>query len=222
MNEKLCEHLLVGMCGSIHALTIHTYLTRLREELAGSIRIIMTPSARRMVQEETVRLYTDDRVFTDLWDRSDSIDRAPHIQLTRWADLFVVLPATANVLGKAAHGIADDLLSTAILSYSGTIVFAPAMNPAMWESKAVQRNVAILKTDGHYIVPPEPALSVTSGDWDLGLAPSPETLLPHLKHVRMKALKTEYWEEATRERPSTPAQRKLQALARRTKQPESS
>jgi phosphopantothenoylcysteine decarboxylase/phosphopantothenate--cysteine ligase len=211
-EETLCNNLLVGVCGSIHALHIPTYLLLFRESLATNIRVIMTASAGRMLREDPIALYADAPVFTDLWQHSAEIDRAPHIQLTRWADLFVVVPATANVLGKAANGIADDLLSTAILGYTGPVVFAPAMNPTMWASRAVQRNVRTLAADGHYIVPPEAGTSITSGNWDLGLGPSPETILPHLKHVRMKALKNEYWDEATRDKPLSPAQRKLQAL----------
>jgi phosphopantothenoylcysteine synthetase/decarboxylase len=124
----------------------------------------------------------------------------------------VVLPATANILGKAAHGIADDLLSTAIVSYAGPIVFAPAMNPTMWASPSVQRNVNTLTADGHYVVPPGRGVSLTTGDWDLGLGPSPDTIVPHLKHVRMKTLKEGYWDEATREKPLSPAQQKLRIL----------
>lgn len=214
-NERLCNTLLVGVSGSVHALELHAYLTRFRETLAPTIKIIMTASARRVVQQEAIALFVDDKVFADLWDRSPEVDRAPHIQLTRWADLFVVVPATANIIGKAAGGIADDLLSTAILSSPKPVVFAPAMNPAMWESRVVQRNIKLLQADGHYIVPPEPAVSVTSGEWDRGLTPTPETLVRHLRHVRMKELKEGYWEEATRDPPLTPAQRKIQALAAR-------
>lgn len=215
-SGRLCEHLLVGICGSIHALQIHSYLALFRESLTPDIKVIVTRSARRMVHPRTIQLYTDDRVFGDLWDQSPSIDRAPHIQLTRWADLFVVVPTTANMLGKVAHGMADDLLSTSILSYPKPVVFAPAMNPAMWESRTVRRNVQTIESDGHVVVTPEPAVSLTSGDWDLGLAPSPATLLPHLQHVRMKELRSEYWDEATRTKPLTPAQRKLRELAQAT------
>jgi phosphopantothenoylcysteine decarboxylase/phosphopantothenate--cysteine ligase len=131
-----------------------------------------------MVDPRTVGLHADDRVFVDPWDRSPSVDRAPHIQLTRWSDLFVVVPATADIMGKAASGVADDLLSIAILSYTGRIVFAPAMNPAMWENRAVRRNVRILEEDGHHAVSPETAVSVNSGEWDQGLAPSPASRRP--------------------------------------------
>jgi phosphopantothenoylcysteine decarboxylase/phosphopantothenate--cysteine ligase len=213
-TERMCDQLLVGVCGSIHALHIHAYLIRFRESLTSSIAIILTGSAQRIVQPDTIRLYVDGGVFTDLWEHGPAVDGAAHIQLTRRADLFVIVPATANILAKAAHGIADDLLSTAIVSSPRPLIFAPAMNPLMWESAAVRRNVAALRADGHTVVPPEPAVSVTSGEFDLGLAPSPEQLLRELQHQRLATLRAEYLPEATREKPLSPAQRKLRTLAR--------
>jgi phosphopantothenoylcysteine synthetase/decarboxylase len=165
-----------------------------------------------MVEPRTIELYTDDRVFIDLWDRSATVDRIPHIQLVLWADLFVVVPATADIIGKAANGIADDLLSTAILSSPKPVIFAPAMNRVMWESRVVQRNIRTLRQDGHYVVPPENAMSVTSGEWDQALTSSPDSILPHLQHVRMKELREGYWEEATSTKPQTPAQKRIREL----------
>lgn len=217
-TNRPCNTLLIGICGSIHAAHIYSYLLRLRESFADEIKVIMTESAARMVDPKTVGVYTDDRVFIDLWDRSESVSRAPHIQLPRWSDLFLILPASANILGKAANGIADDLLSTAILSSPKPLVFAPAMNPSMWESKAVQRNVETLRHDGHYVIPPEHIVSVTSGEWDLGLGPTPETILPHLQHFRMKELQAAYWDEATSTKPLTPAQKKVRELVLAAKQ----
>lgn len=200
-----CEHLLVGVSGSIHCMQIHSYLLGFRSSFAAQIKVIMTYSATRMVVPQTLELYTDDRVFVDPWDSSTSV-HAPHIQLTRWADLFVVLPATANVLGKAAHGIADSLLTTAILSSPKPVVFVPAMNPGMWNSKAVQRNVETLKADGHQVIEPSVGVSVTSGEWDQGLGPTPELVMQHLMHLRMKTLRSEYWTDATREAPKSPSE----------------
>lgn len=210
--QGLCKNLLVGVSGSIGSLSIHMYLFAFRKAFAENIKVIMTHSAVRMVNPSALELYCDDRVFVDTWDKSADV-KTPHIQLTSWADIFVVLPATANILGKAANGVADDLLSTAIISSSGTIVFAPAMNPLMWANKAVQRNLAMLKSDGHYIITPGNGVSVTTRRWDVGLTvPPPEEVLRHLQHVRMKTLKDQYWDEATREKPKTPIQRKLEAL----------
>jgi phosphopantothenoylcysteine decarboxylase/phosphopantothenate--cysteine ligase len=210
-----CDRLLIGISGSIHSLQIFDYLALFRHSFAASIRVVMTAGAARMVRPETVELFVDDRVFLDSWDRSAATTGAPHLGLTQWADLFVVVPATASILGKAAAGIADDLLSTCILSSPRPVVFAPAMNLAMWKSRAVQRNLQTLRADGHYIVDPGPGISIAAGESDQGLAPSPGILLRHLQHVRLKALQHDYWAEATSEKPLTPAQRKLRTIAAR-------
>lgn len=213
MDNRVCSKLLVGVSASIHCLQIHSYLLLFRESFADEIRVVMTPSSARMVDPKSIELYADDRVFIDFWDRSPTINRAAHIQLPRWADLFLILPATADIIGKAANGIADDLLSTAILSSPKPLALAPAMNPVMWKSKVVQRNIQTLKQDGHYVIPPESTVSVTSGEWDQGLSPSLETILPHLQHIRMRELRDEYWDEAISTKPLTPAQMKIRELA---------
>ena len=198
-----CDRLLVGVSGSIHATQITEYLVAMRRQFAKEIKVILTESAARMIQPNTVELLTAAPVVTDIW--GNGTDRSPHIRLTQWAELFVVVPATANILGKAANGIADDLLSTAILASGQPVVFAPAMNPVMWASKAVQRNVDTLRADGHYVVDPVPARSLTTGKLDLGLTSTPRTLLPHLWHVHMRRLKAQYWTTATAEHARTPA-----------------
>ncbi len=78
-----------------------------------------------------------------------------HIELADKAKLLCIAPASADVLAKAAHGLADDLLSTLLLSFAGPVVFAPAMNSAMWEKPSVQRNVEALRADGYHIIDPQ-------------------------------------------------------------------
>ena len=85
---------------------------------------------------------------------ADDHPLGPHIELARQAELLCVAPATANFLAKAARGLADDLLSTLLLSFTGPVLVAPAMNSEMWEKPAVQRNVAQLRDDGFHIVDP--------------------------------------------------------------------
>lgn len=208
--ELPCKKLLIGISGSIHSVQIGTHLAQFRREFAESVRVIMTKTACDMVNPKSVELHTDSPVITDIWGNSQS--KSPHINATRWADVFLVLPATANILGKSANGIADDLLSTAIVASREPVVFAPAMNPSMWESASVQRNLELLKSDGHYIVPPQEITSITTGEYDTGLGPTPESLLPHLWHVLMKRTKDGYWDEATATAPMSPAERIRQSL----------
>lgn len=210
----MCKNLLVGVTGSIHALDIHNYLRLFRESFAQHIKVVMTKSAVSIVDAKTVELFADDRVFIDLWDRSFSVNKAPHIQLTRWADLFVIVPATADIIGKAANGIADDLLSTAILASPAPVVFVPIMNPSMWQNKALQRNIRILQDDGHAIVQQDVINTAVGADIpEEAMGSTPESLLPHLKHIYMKRLRDGYWEEAIREKPMTPIEKKRQQIA---------
>jgi phosphopantothenoylcysteine decarboxylase/phosphopantothenate--cysteine ligase len=113
----------------------------------------MTRAARRFVGPATFRALTGRPVAIDQFDRHYPL--GAHIELAEKADLLCVAPASADLLAKAAHGLADDLLSTLLLSFGGPILFAPAMNSAMWEKPAVQRNVAILRDDGHHFVEPQ-------------------------------------------------------------------
>lgn len=205
-----CERLLLGVTGSLHSTQIPQYLVIMKREFAADIRILMTAAAVRMCPPKVLELLSDHPVETDLWGTSDL--KAPHIQATSWADLFVVLPATANVLAKAAQGIADDLITTAIAAAEPPVVFAPAMNPVMWHKPTVQRNIDQLRGDGHYVVPPGQIVSATTGRLDEGLGPTPDTLLPHLWHVRMRQRQRLYWPMATAEPPKSPSQ----ALPRRT------
>jgi phosphopantothenoylcysteine decarboxylase / phosphopantothenate---cysteine ligase len=207
-----CPNLLIGVSGSIQCTSITNYLVEFRQVFAGQIRVIMTDAATKMVEPNTVFLYADLPIFSNFWDHHGEV-KAPHIQLGRWADLFVVLPASANTIGKAANGIADDLLSTTIIAYEKPIVFAPAMNPTMWANHAVKRNILRLKEDGHRIIPPIEGVSVTTGKWDIGLgAPSPIEVLQHMEQVHMQSLRAGYWEDATRELPVTPSVRKTKKL----------
>lgn len=203
-NNLPCGQLLLGVSGSIQCTQLTPFLITLKTEFAERIRIIMTETAANMVNPKTVELYTDEPVFVDPWGTSHS--PAPHVRLTRWADLFVVMPATANVIGKAANGIADDLLTTAIVASSTPVVFVPAMNPAMFRSPAVTRNIAQLEADGHYVVRPSAHVSVTTGEFDTGLGSSIDEVLPHLWHVLMKLLKNSYWQEAVSSPAATPAE----------------
>jgi phosphopantothenoylcysteine decarboxylase/phosphopantothenate--cysteine ligase len=103
-----------------------------------------------------------------------------------------VLPATANTIGKAANGIADNLLTTALLAYDHPIVFAPAMNPTMWRSPAVQRNVKRLQDDGHHVLPVSEITAVGTGSLDTAFGPTPQTLLPQLWEAFLRDRRQDY------------------------------
>lgn len=157
--KALCRKLLVGVTGSISALAIPSYIAFLRRGLVETIDVIMTESATRIVPVTTMEAYCGGPVFTDSF-AGKAGQYVPHIQLTREADAFVVMPATANIIAKAAHGIADDLLSTAIVASPAPVVIVPCMNEQMWKNKAVQRNVALSRETGYRVLEPAHGIEI--------------------------------------------------------------
>lgn len=128
-------------------------LTRLLVQAGLSVRVAMTDAARHFVSPLTFRVLSGHGVATDLWGEGDT-DPLDHVELARWADIAVVAPATANLLAKAAHGIADDIVSTLLLACEKPLVVAPAMNDAMWRHPATQANLRTLRERGAVIVEP--------------------------------------------------------------------
>jgi phosphopantothenoylcysteine decarboxylase / phosphopantothenate---cysteine ligase len=209
--ELPCRRLLVGGCGSIHVTALAEYLVAFRTTFAESIRVILTGSAQEMVQPWTLELHLDQPAYTGLHGHLGS--RSPHISLTEWAELFLVLPATANMLGKAANGIADDLLSTAVLASPQPVLFAPCMNSEMWNKPSVQRNVRTLREDGHHIIPPREVTAMGTGRYDTAMGQTIDTVMPHIWHHQMRRLRSAYWAEATATPAATPAASSLSLVS---------
>lgn len=195
--------LLIAATGSIACAQLPEYIRALKTRVAREVQVMLTASAAEMIAPRHLELFTDGPVHTGTWGSYPVL--APHIKLTRWAQLMLVLPATANIIGKAACGIADDLVSTAILTSEGPILFAPAMNPTMWSSPAVRRNIERLREDGHHVIEPVEGLSVTTGEFGVGLGPTVDKVLAHTLHIAFKRLKEEYYAEATAEAPRSPS-----------------
>lgn len=166
------RRLLIGVCGSGNVLAVPQYLMALRTGLGPGveIRMAMTRSAAALIPAATMRLLCRD-VYCDGEDELTTGHVAPAV----WADRFVVLPATANMLGQAANGLASGLLSSALLAHERPVVFFPSMNSLMWGRPAVRRNVDRLRADGHAVVDPVPAAGwlIATGDVrkNLGLPP---------------------------------------------------
>ncbi len=128
-------------------------LTRLLVQAGSSVRVGMTAAARRFVTPMTFQVLSQQPVATDLWGDGDT-DPLDHIELVRAADVVVVAPATANILAKAAHGLADDLVSTLLLASDRPLLLAPAMNDVMWGQPATQANLALLRERGARVIEP--------------------------------------------------------------------
>ena len=146
-------NILLGVTGGIAAYKVVDLAGKL---VAGGahVRTVMTRSACRFVGPKSFETITGAPVYTSLWSDPEG-HKSAHIALADWADVVVVAPASADILGKMANGICDDLLSTTLCTcWASPMLFAPAMNTRMWENPAVQRNVATLREMGVRMVGP--------------------------------------------------------------------
>ncbi|MBL8640930.1 MAG: bifunctional phosphopantothenoylcysteine decarboxylase/phosphopantothenate--cysteine ligase CoaBC [Alphaproteobacteria bacterium] len=128
-------------------------LIRLLKKTGTTVRVILTKGGAQFVTPLSVSALSEHAVYTDLWSLKDESEMG-HIRLSREADLIVVAPASANLIAKMVHGIADDLASTTLLASNKPIIVSPAMNPEMWTKSSTQRNIALLKEDGVHIISP--------------------------------------------------------------------
>jgi len=144
-------NVLLGVTGSIAAYKA-VDLMRLFQKDGHQVSVIMTRAACRFIAPLTFGTFSANRVYTEMF--AEDQDPLLHIHLVQDHDLLLVAPATANILAKFAVGLADDLLSTTFLAFSGHRVLAPAMNSRMWSSQVVADNLAILKRRGVLVVEP--------------------------------------------------------------------
>jgi len=152
MDEMKSPTIVLGITGCIAAYKA-CELARTLMRAGCRVKVVMTENATRFVGPTTFRALTGEPVAVSLWD--EPADRVHHVSLAEEADVFAIVPATANVLAKLAHGRADDLLTTAALATEAPLVIAPAMNVHMWRAAATVDNVAMLRSRGAIIVEPE-------------------------------------------------------------------
>lgn len=143
------KSILLGVTGGVAAYKAVDLIRRLREE-GSSVTVIMTEAAKNFITPLSLEVASQDRVYSDLFS-----DPMAHITLPANADIMVIAPATANIIGKFARGIADDLLSTSLLSFRGKVIIAPAMNWRMYENPVFQENLRYLLSRGVIQVGPE-------------------------------------------------------------------
>jgi phosphopantothenoylcysteine decarboxylase/phosphopantothenate--cysteine ligase len=155
-------HVLLGVTGSIAAYQAADLIGLLNDQLA-SVRVLMTRSATRFITPLTLEVISGHPVTVDMFEGT-AHEYVEHIALATSADLLLVAPATANMIGKLANGIADDMLSTTALAVTAPLLVAPAMNEKMWVHPAVQANVARLRTRGALFVDPEYGPMVCGGE----------------------------------------------------------
>ena len=145
-------NIVLGIAGGIAAYKACSIVSYLKSE-GANVDIIMTKNACEFITPLTLETLSGNKVITDMFERPDYVD-VKHISLARKADLFLIVPATANIIGKVANGIADDMLSTTIMATKAPVVFAPAMNDGMYSNLIVQDNIKKLKEYGYKFVEP--------------------------------------------------------------------
>jgi phosphopantothenoylcysteine decarboxylase/phosphopantothenate--cysteine ligase len=174
------RELIIGVTGGIAAYKTAALVSRLVQAGAG-VSVVMTRSATELVAPKTFEALTGRPVGLEMFGPGAH----PHIELADRAELLCVAPATANLLAKAAHGLADDLLSTLMLVFHGPVLLAPAMNVNMWRKPAVQRNVAQLREDGLTIIDPGSGY-LSCGHVGEGRMAEPESIFERIAEVFQK------------------------------------
>ncbi|MEO0190464.1 MAG: bifunctional phosphopantothenoylcysteine decarboxylase/phosphopantothenate--cysteine ligase CoaBC, partial [candidate division WOR-3 bacterium] len=143
--------IVLGITGSIAGYKALELIRLLRRE-GNEVKVVLTKSALQFVTPLSCQTLSDNEVYIDQFVLTKGIK---HLSLNDWADILVIAPATANIIGKAANGIGDDLLSTTIISFQKSVLFVPAMDSGMWDNKIVQDNLEKLRKNGYQILEPD-------------------------------------------------------------------
>ncbi len=174
------KNIVIGICGGISAYKVVEVVSRLNK-LHGNLSVIMTKNATKFVTPLTLRAISHQPVITDMFEEPENWD-TEHISLAQKADLFVVAPATANVLGKIAAGVADDMLTTTIMATKAPVLFVPAMNTGMYQNPIVQDNINKLKQHGYYVMEPDDGL-LACGTTGKGRLPEPHKIVEKIMEL---------------------------------------
>lgn len=174
------KNILLGVTGGIAAYKA-AYIIRLLKKENADVRVVMTENAQEFITPLTLSTLSGNPTATGMFEPA-ARHEVRHIRWADWAELALIAPATANLIGKAANGIADDLLSSLILALQCPVVFAPAMHYQMWTHPAVRRNVETLRSFGYQIVEPGTG-ELASGDTGAGRMREPEEIVTFLKNL---------------------------------------
>ena len=168
---------LLGGTGSIAAYKI-AYLASALKKLHAQVHVLMTKNATNFINPITFETLTGNKCLVDTFDRNFQFS-VEHVSIAKQADVVMIAPASANVIGKLAHGIADDMLTTTIMACKCKKIVSPAMNTNMYENPIVQDNLAILQHYGYEVIEPASGY-LACGDTGAGKMPEPEMLLDYI------------------------------------------
>lgn len=174
------KNVLLGVTGGIAAYKALDLISQLKKSQAN-IKVVLTENATEFVNPLSFEVLTENPVYVKMFNSARPWD-IDHINLAKWADIIVVVPATANILGKINHGIADDLLTTTIMAASSKVLFAPAMNTQMFMNPIVENNISSLSEKGYYFV--QPAIGkLACGDWGQGRLPDISLIFSEIERL---------------------------------------
>ena len=168
---------LLGITGSIAAYKI-AYLASALHKLHADVHVLMTENATNFINPITFETLTGNKCLVDTFDRNFQF-QVEHVSIAKKADVVMIAPASANVIGKLTNGLADDMLTTTVMACRCQKILAPAMNTAMYENPVVQDNIRKLKTYGYEVITPASGY-LACGDTGAGKMPEPETLLEYI------------------------------------------
>ncbi len=181
INMLTKKTIILGVTGGIAAYKSCTLASRLKD-LGAEVWVVMTDAATKLVGPQTFRTLTGNPVVTDLFSQEIANLPVPHISLAEKADLIVIAPATANIIGKIAYGIADDALTTIVMASRAKKLIAPAMNANMWRNQIVKDNVRKLNEhDFHFVGPVKGKLAC--GEDDMGRMSEPEEIIEKIEEL---------------------------------------
>lgn len=173
------SRLLLCACGGYQAHTIPGFIVQLLRHFADDVQVVLSRSAATLVARDSVEVASRNPVFVEMNDRAAGV-YVPHIELTRNTDLTLVYPATVNLIGKLAHGIADELIPALLLASDKPTIIVPVANESMVAHPATRRNLEILRCDGYLVVDPPKAMEIASRkdiDERVGPFPFPNLLM---------------------------------------------
>ncbi len=178
MNSFQNKKILLIICGGIAAYK-SLEIIRLLKKRGALVKTILTNNAHKFVTPLSIASLSQDKVYSDLFDHNNEAEM-DHISLSRWSDLVLIAPATANTMSKISSGIADDLASTVILASNKEIFLAPAMNVRMWEHPSNKDNVNKIRSIGYEIIGPEIG-DMACGEYGEGKMTEPEKIVKYIE-----------------------------------------
>lgn len=182
------KNIVLGITGGIACYKVCEIISYMVRE-GANVDVIMTKNATEFITPLTIETLSKNKVIIDMFEKKEHVE-VEHISLARKADLMLIVPATANIIGKVANGIADDMLSTTIMATTSKVIFAPAMNNEMYNNKIVQDNIDKLKKYGYEFINPIEG-NLACGYKAVGKLAKKETVIKYIKEVLKEDAKNE-------------------------------